>query len=150
MIKLSDYLNYLNNEIVQARKKADEEAVKTALAYAKHEYLKYFRVPRFSMPTVKLDIPIKISEIASETKYNFKMNEANLIADVNSKIRESNLAKGMEIPLVSDKSLNNKGFVDIKKELEKRDYRFVKDMDDSINKVDLTKVFNRAKKTFRF
>ncbi|MDQ0591720.1 hypothetical protein QFZ37_000089 [Chryseobacterium ginsenosidimutans] len=42
MIKLSDYLNYLNNEIIQARKKADENAIEIAKEYAQHEYLRFF------------------------------------------------------------------------------------------------------------
>jgi len=139
MIKLSDYLNYLNSEIVQARKKADEEAVKTAQEYAKDEYLKFFRVPRFSMPSVKLDVPVKISEINADTKYNFKMNQENFIADVNAKIREVNDAKGINISPISKGSLDEIEFAKVKNTLEKRDYRFVKRVDDSINKVDFSK-----------
>ena len=60
MIKLSDYMDYLNEEIVLARKKADQQAILVAKEYAKDPYLKYFRVPRFTMPSVKMSIPIKI------------------------------------------------------------------------------------------
>ena len=67
MIKLSDYLDYLNNEIIQARKKADENAVMIAKEYAKHEYLKFFKVPRYSLPSVKMDIPIKITDIDADS-----------------------------------------------------------------------------------
>jgi len=138
MIKLSDYLNYLNSEIIQARKKADEEAVKTALEYAKHKYLKFFRVPRFSMPSIKLIVPVKISEINTETKYNFKMNHENFIADVNTKIREVNDARGLNMSPISKESLDIDEFKKVKDTLEKRDYRFVKKVDDSINKVDFS------------
>ncbi len=144
MIKLSDYLNYLNSEVIRARKKADEEAVKTAQEYAKDEYLKFFRVPRFSMLSVKLDIPIKISEITSDTKYDFKMNQENFIADVNTKIREINIARGLNISQISKDSLNKDEFLKVKNTLEKSDYRFVKKVDDSINKVDFSKSIRKV------
>ena len=72
MVKLSDYLDYLNTEIIQARKAADEYAVKIAKEYADHEYLKYFKVPRYTMQTIKMDIPLKITDIDADSKFNFK------------------------------------------------------------------------------
>ena len=69
-MKLSEYLDYLNREVIQARKRADEQAVEMAKVYAKDPYLKFFRVPRFSMPAVKFDIPIKIDDLEMETICN--------------------------------------------------------------------------------
>ena len=99
MIKLSDYLNYLNNEVIQARKKADEQSIALAKEYAKHEYLKYFRVPRFSMPSVKLDIPIKIDELDSSASYNFKMDYDAFVSEVNENILKVNAEKNLQIQL---------------------------------------------------
>jgi len=129
MIKLSDYLNYLNSEVIQARKKADEESVKIALEYSEHEYLKFFRVPRFSMPQVKIDIPIKISEINSETKYNFKMNEEDFVEDVNEKIREVNKEKKLKIKPIKLDLIKKREFTKIIVDLEKKDRRFAKKID---------------------
>jgi len=136
MIKLSDYLNYLNSEVIQARKQADELAVKTAQEYAKHQYLKYFRVPRFTMPVVKMEIPIKIDQLDSETKFNFKMNEETYIAEVNEKIKLVNEKKGLNLQPISKKTLATKEFASLIQKLEVSDQRFVKDKQDSINKVD--------------
>ncbi|MEF9479639.1 hypothetical protein OWR28_19600 [Chryseobacterium sp. 1B4] len=93
MIKLSDYLDYLNNEIIQARKKADENAVLIAKEYARHEYLKYFKVPRYALPSVKMDIPIKITDIDSDSKYNFKLNQDQFVTEINERIRLVNKEK---------------------------------------------------------
>ena len=129
MIKLSDYLNYLNSEVIQARKKADEESIKIALEYSKHEYLKFFRVPRFSMPQVKIDIPIKISEINSDTKYNFKMNEEDFVEDVNKKIEEVNKEKKLKIKPIKLDLIKKRVFKKIIVDLEKKDRGFVKKID---------------------
>lgn len=150
MIKLSDYLNYLNSEVIQARKKADEEAIKMALEYSKHEYLKFFRVPRFSMPMVKMDIPIKISEINADTKYNFKMNEENFIVDVNKSIKQVNIDKKLNIKPVTIDTINKGEFLKVRKALEKKDHGFVKRIDDSVNKIDFSKVFPFKRTTNEF
>lgn len=137
MIKLSDYMDYLNEEIVLARKKADEQAVLIAKEYAKHPYLKYFRVPRFTMPTVKLEIPIKISELNSETKYNFKMDKKAFINDVNKQIRVVNDNKKLNLNPISDKTLENKEFKSVFEKLEKTDHKYVRKLEDNLLNVDL-------------
>ena len=144
MIKLSDYLNYLNDEVIQARKQADVLAIKTAKEYAKHDYLRYFTVPRFTMPKVNMEIPIKISELDAETKYNFKMDTDSYIAEVNTKIKIVNAEKGFALKPISKSSLKSKEFTSIVKKLENTDYRFVKNKEETINKVD----FNKPLKSF--
>lgn len=143
MIKLSDYLNYLNNEVIQARKKADEEAIKIAKQYAEHEYLKYFRVPRFSMPSVKMNIPIKINELSSKTKFNFDRDYDSFVAEVNNKIAEVNEKKKMNIvQLDKVEMLKNKNIISVFDKLERQDYRPVKNLEDSISKIDFKNVAN--------
>ncbi|KAA0126637.1 hypothetical protein FY557_16495 [Chryseobacterium sp. SN22] len=110
MIRLSDYLNYLNNEIIQARKKADENAVMIAKEYAKHEYLKFFKVPRYSLPNVKMDIPIKITDIDADADRNFKLNENKFIQEVNERILLVNRQKLLNIQPVSVKNIQNEDF----------------------------------------
>lgn len=137
MIKLSDYLDYLNNEIIQARKRADENAVKIAKEYAQHEYLKYFRVPRFSMPTVKMDIPLKITDIDSETKYDFKIIPDQFVKEVNEKIDLVNSEKKLNIPKVDKDQIDKPEFKEIFKKVENRDYKFIRDINTEIIKADL-------------
>ena len=137
MIKLSDYLNYLNKEIIQARKLADENAIIVAKEYAKHEYLKHFKVPRYSIPCIKMDIPLKITDIDSLGKYNFKFTEEELLEEVNDKIEEVNAVKKLKIPLVKKEQIQNKEFQSLFKTLENRDQRYVKSLSSEIKKIDI-------------
>lgn len=110
MIKLSDYLNYLNNEIIQARKKADENAIAIAKEYAQHEYLKFFKVPRYSLPSVKMDIPIKITDIDSDADRDFKLNETKLVQDVNERILVVNKERQFNIKPISIRNIQTDDF----------------------------------------
>jgi hypothetical protein len=137
MIKLSDYLNYLNKEIIQARKLADENAVIVAKEYAKHEYLKFFKVPRYSIPSIKMDIPLKITDIDSLGKYDFKFNETELLDELNTKIELTNKEKKVKIPLIKKEQLQNTEFKTLFKALETKDQRFVKNFSSEVKKIDL-------------
>jgi len=143
MIKLSNYLDYLYKEVIQARKTVDEQSVLLAKEYAKDEYLKFFRVPRFTMPSVKLEIPLKIDEIDAETKYKFKMEEATFIKEVNGQIKKVNKEKNLRIEPITKKKLEERNFYNILKEIERRDYKGRKNLDDSINKIDFKKKTRR-------
>lgn len=113
MIKLSDYLDYLNNEIIQARKKADENAVMIAKEYAQHEYLKYFKVPRYSLPSVKMDIPIKITDIDADADRNFKLNETKFVQEANERILLINKEKLFKIQPITVKNIQTEDFKSI-------------------------------------
>lgn len=137
MIKLSDYLDYLNNEIIQARKRADENAIAIAKEYAKHEYLKYFTAPRYALPNVKMEIPLKITDIDADEKYNFKMNEDQLIGEVNERIRLVNREKRLNITEISKKQIQTEDFKSIFKKLESTDQKFGKLPTTEVVKLDL-------------
>jgi len=137
MIKLSDYLDYLNNEIIQARKRADENAIAIAKEYAKHEYLKYFTAPRYALPSVKMEIPLKITDIDADEKYNFKMNEDQLIGEVNERIRFVNKEKKLNIAEISKKQIQTQEFKSIFKKLESTDQKFGKLPTTEVVKLDL-------------
>lgn len=137
MIKLSDYLDYLNNEIIQARKRADENAIAIAKEYAKHEYLKYFTAPRYALPSVKMEIPLKIADIDADEKYNFKMNEDQLIGEVNERIRLVNREKRLNITEISKKQIQSEDFRSIFKKLESTDQKFGKLPTTEVVKLDL-------------
>ncbi|PTT40173.1 hypothetical protein DBR28_06295 [Chryseobacterium sp. HMWF028] len=137
MIKLSDYLDYLNNEIIQARKKADENAVLIAKEYARHEYLKYFKVPRYALPSVKMDIPIKITDIDSASKYNFKLDQNQFVTELNERILLVNKEKRMNIPQISIKQIQTEEFKTLFSKLEKNDQKFGKLPANEVLKLDL-------------
>lgn len=113
MIRLLDYLDYLNNEIIQARKRLDERAVNTAKEYSQHEYLQHFRAPKYSMPSVKLDIPLKIADIDAQTKYDFKLIPKDFLKEVNEKINNINKEKDLRIPQISEELLSKPEFENI-------------------------------------
>ncbi|BFO66199.1 hypothetical protein REB14_11930 [Chryseobacterium sp. ES2] len=139
MIKLSDYLDYLNNEIIQARKKADENAVLIAKEYARHEYLKYFKVPRYALPSVKMDIPIKITDIDSDSKYNFKLNQDQFVTEINERIRLANKEKKLNIPEINKRQIQTEEFKTLFSNLEKNDQKFGKLPANEVLKLDLRK-----------
>lgn len=142
MIKLSDYLNYLQKEIVQARKNADLHAIKVAKQYAEHEYLKYFKVPRFSMPTIKLDIPLKITDINTETKYEFDIDKPEFVEKLNTRIEIINKSKKLNIPSVKLKDLENNKFNDLFKNLKTNSNTFTKNLSDNLVKANLNTTLN--------
>jgi len=137
MVKLSDYLNYLSNEIIQARKAMDLKAISNAKQYSKDEYLKYFKAPRFTMPSIKLELPIKISELDSETKFDFKMDEDMFLQSVNRKISKIEEKYNVTLKSFSKSDLAKGTFQNIVKELEKNDDRFIVNLDNSLSKLNL-------------
>ena len=137
MIKLSDYLDYLYNEIIQARKKADEKTVLVAKEYAKHEYLKYFKAPRYAFPSVKMDIPLKITDISSLSKYNFDQNKDKFQKEVNEKIQSVNKEKHLNIRSITKDELQNESFSQLFKTLESKDHKPVRNLGDEIIKIDV-------------
>lgn len=139
MIKLSDYLDYLNNEIIQARKKADENAVEIAKAYANHDYLKYFKVPRFSMPTIRMDIPLKITDIDSQTKYDFQLNRNEFINEVNNRIETVNVEKKLNLPKLKLTDIKAREFNNLFRRVETKDNRFVRNLTGAVLKSNINK-----------
>jgi hypothetical protein len=142
MIRLLDYLDYLNNEIIQARKRIDERAVNTAKEYSQNEYLQHFRAPKYSMPSIKLDIPLKIADIDAQTKYDFKLIPKEFLKEVNEKISNINQEKDLKIPPISIELVSKPEFEDIFKNLESRDQRFVRNLESEIAKFDFQKPIN--------
>lgn len=137
MVKLSDYLNYLYEEVIKSRQFADQLAIKTAKLYAKDEYLQYFKVPRYTMPSVKLEVPIKISEIDNRVKYDFKMDNVTFLREVNTKIEEVNKKEGLTLKPLVPKDLDTDSFKDMVKRLEKKDQKFVREKINVIDKINL-------------
>lgn len=107
MIRLSDYLNYLFQEIVQARKQADQVSVQVAKEYAEDDYLKYFKVPRYSMPSLKMDIPVKIADIDEDNVYTLDIKPDQLQKEINDKIVTVNRIKDLNIDKLTKVQVKN-------------------------------------------
>lgn len=150
MIKLSDYLDYLHNEIIQARKKADENAIETAKEYADHEYLKYFKVPRFSMPNIKLDIPLKISDLDAETAYDVDIENPQFIDEVNAKIDEVNKIKDLKIPKLNLTDIKDNQFKDIFSKIKIHENVFNRNAKGNLLKSNLNERLNKHLKNNLF
>jgi acetylglutamate synthase len=138
MIKLSDYLDYLYSEIIQARKKADEKSVQVAKEYANHEYLKFFKAPRFTFPSIKMDIPLKVSNISAQSKYDFKLDNEKFLNELNERIVTVNREKQLNISPVTKEEIQSTEFTELFKTLEKKDQKLVKNINDEIKKIDIS------------
>jgi len=137
MIKLSDYLDYLNKEIIQSRKKADENTIRVAKEYAQDEYLKYFKAPRYAFTSIKLDIPLKITDISAEKKFNFKLDKEKFLQEVNEKIELLNVEKSLSMPLLTREQIEKKEFKQLFTTLEAKDQKFVRSIEEEVKKIDL-------------
>ena len=143
MIALSDYLDYLNAEVVTARRRADLLAVETARAYAEHEYLRYFRAPRFVMPSVRMEIPVRISELDQETKYDFDFRPAAFLSDLNQAIRKlAARADLADLPPLGEALLNQKALRTLARDLEEGDRDFARDVDAVLDYAAVKRVFD--------
>ena len=108
-----------------------------AKEYANHEYLKYFKAPRFAFPAIKLDIPLKVNDIDSVSKFNFKLDEAKFLADVNEKIEAVNQEKQLNISPIQKEQVQNADFKQLFKSLESKDQRFVRNLRAETKKIDI-------------
>jgi hypothetical protein len=63
MPKLGEFIGALLSDAVQARVRADLEAVKIAEVYSGHELLKHLSVPRFRLPDITVDVPVLVSSV---------------------------------------------------------------------------------------
>lgn len=134
--KLSDYLDYLYNEVIQARKQADLASIKMAKEYANDAYLKFFKAPRFAFPSVKLEIPIKITDIDGKVKYDFKMDETKFLETVNTEIIKKNKESNLSIKTITPEDIQTENFQKKIKTIETKDQRFTKLNSKNLSKLD--------------
>ncbi len=134
--KLSDYLDYLYNEVIQARKQADLASIKMAKEYANDAYLKFFKAPRFAFPSVKLEIPIKITYIDGKVKYDFKMDETKFLETVNTEIIKKNKESNLSIKTITPEDIQTESFQKKIKTIETKDQRFTKLNSKNLSKLD--------------
>lgn len=140
--KLSDYLDYLYNEVIQARKQADLASIKMAKEYANDAYLKFFKAPRFAFPTVKLEIPIKITDIDGKVKYDFKMDETKFLETVNTEIIKKNKESNLSIKSITPEDIQTENFQKKIKTIETKDQSFTKLNSKNLSKLDKDQDFS--------
>lgn len=134
MIALADYLAYLSAEVIDARRRADLQAVEAARAYAADEYLRYFRAPRFTMPSVRLEIPVRIAAVDHDTEYAFAFDDGYFLAEFNRRARRLALAGGMPAPQpVEREALAVPAFVKLRDALARAAERPVRDLDAALD-----------------
>lgn len=63
MPKLGEFIGALLSDAVQARVRADLEAIKIAESYSAHELLKHLPVPRFRLPDITVEFPVLVSTV---------------------------------------------------------------------------------------
>src|SRR6267154_326622 len=90
MPKLGDFIGALLSDAVQARVRADIEALKVAEAYSGHDLLKYLPVPRFRLPDITVDFPVIVSSLegASSTS-NGKLFGEPIRADIQRNVEDA-------------------------------------------------------------
>lgn len=143
MIALSDYLDYLNAEVVTARRRADLLAVDTARAYAEHEYLRYFRAPRFVMPKVRMEIPVRISELDQETEFDFDFRARTFLGDLNREVRSLAARRDLsDLPPLGEDLLEPRAFGELRAALEDDDRGFARDVDAVLDYGDVRRVYD--------
>ena len=143
MISLTDYLGYLNSQIMDARRLADEAAVAMAKTYAADEYLKYFKVPRFTLPTVKLNVPIKIDAINQETQYDFEFTEGDFLGRFNRGVTKLSLKYQQKLAPLNAETVKEPNFQRYLDELDGRDGGFVRDVDFVLQREETDKFFDK-------
>ena len=141
MIKLNEYLSYLNEQIASARRAADEQSISIAREYAKHEYLKYFSAPRFTIPVMKLDIPVAIEKLDYESQFAFEIDHSQFIKEVNVNIRKEGVIRKLKLPFIKE---DNGLISDFKKAIEvlKKDSEASdKSIDNIVGEINIGKIF---------
>lgn len=143
MISLTDYIGYLNSQIMDARRLADEAAVAMAKTYAEDPHLRFFKVPRFTMGNVKLDVPIKIDAVNQETKYDFQFKEDDFMGRMNKSINL--LSREWKIKLIpfNREMVANRNFRTYLEELNTREGGFVRDIDFVLQREETDKYFSK-------
>ncbi|MEO0733335.1 MAG: hypothetical protein AAFZ52_10910 [Bacteroidota bacterium] len=133
MITLTDYLTYLNSQFVDARRQADLAAIATARAYAEDEYLQHFKVPRFTMPVIKLKVPIKIDAVNQETRYDFELNEKDFLGLINKRFQLLMRQYETKLRPFDRDHFGSRLLQEYFRELDQLDGGFVRDVDHALD-----------------
>lgn len=135
MIKISHYIEYLSKEVVDACKKADLYSIHNAKQYAKDDYLKYFEAPRFVIPKMKLDIPLKITDMDTEIAYDFVIDEELFIQELNDSIQQLSQNRKVALKKVRPTHLQDGELKEIIEALTELTEVKMKDVEDIVNHI---------------
>ena len=87
-ITLADYTGFLLQEIVKARRMADEYSREVARVYAQDPLLQHFPTPRFKLPKVELTIPVLVSSARLSQMARFAMKPEVFMAGLRERVDE--------------------------------------------------------------
>ncbi len=94
MPNLGDYIGHLVSEMTIARMRADFEVARIAEVYAGHPLLKHMPVPRFRLPTVKIDVPVLVQdmdEVKDEQEVYKKPSNKKLHRLLDNRLNKENI-----------------------------------------------------------
>ncbi len=81
-ISLGDYTAYLLQELLRARAMADEYSRTIAQRYAEDPVLRFFSVPRYTVPKLELTVPVLISAARFSQTAHFDFPQQEFIAAI--------------------------------------------------------------------
>jgi hypothetical protein len=84
-----------------------------------------------------MDIPIKITDIDSSSKYNFKLDQDQFVSEMNERIRLANKEKKLNIPEITKKQIQTEEIKSLFRKLENNDQKFGKLPANEVLKLDL-------------
>lgn len=89
-IRLSDYIAQCLTEIVRAREMMDEYSVKVAGLYAKDELMRFLPAPRFTLKSVRLNMPMLITDLDLSRAARFSLSFSEFEASLLDVLRDVN------------------------------------------------------------
>jgi hypothetical protein len=99
MPKLGEFIGAILSDAVQARVRADIEALKIAEIYSGHELLRHFPVPRFRLPDIAVDFPVAVAATGEAPEGpEGKFFETPQKAELTRVVRKALLAAEMRLP----------------------------------------------------
>jgi erythromycin esterase-like protein len=85
-----------------------------------------------------MDIPLKVSNISAQSKYDFKLDNEKFLNELNERIVTVNREKQLNISPVTKEEIQSTEFTELFKTLEKKDQKLVKNINDEIKKIDIS------------
>jgi hypothetical protein len=97
MAQLGEFVGALLADAVQARVRADLEALKVAEAYNSHELLRHFPVPRFRVPDITVDFPVVVTGLDGESKTTPRLFQPPTSGEIGDIVRRSIADSGAKL-----------------------------------------------------
>jgi hypothetical protein len=97
MAQLGEFVGALLADAVQARVRADLEALKVAEAYSSHELLRHFPVPRFRVPDITVDFPVVVTGLGGKSTTSPSLFQPPTSGEIGDIVRRSIADSGAKL-----------------------------------------------------